>query len=130
MTLQPIGGMIHHLIWKKKQVPTWWGYCHRWLGRAAVIMGIINIGLGFMLGPPSWRRILGYSEVATVCGTIYIVVTILYGPEAKYLPAFVKTGVRNNDGAVRGGSIDTTSTAQAIDDAEKEDSNTIRMRAL
>jgi hypothetical protein len=125
MLIQPFIGAAHHLIWKKKEAPTAYGVAHRWLGRSAVIMGLINIGLGLMLGPPHWRQILAYAVLAAVFGTIYVVAAVQHEfkhfskPRASFSP--------------RQGSVDTTSTTAgpAKDaDVEKGDTNNVRLREL
>ncbi|TVY38396.1 hypothetical protein LSUB1_G006367 [Lachnellula subtilissima] len=49
LTLQPVTGLVHHLLYKKtggKNVAT---YPHVWWGRAIVTLGIINGGFGLKL---------------------------------------------------------------------------------
>ncbi|TVY36922.1 hypothetical protein LOCC1_G007421 [Lachnellula occidentalis] len=49
LTLQPVTGLVHHLLYKKtggKNVAT---YPHVWWGRAIVTLGIINGGFGLQL---------------------------------------------------------------------------------
>jgi hypothetical protein len=46
---QPIAGMVQHRYFKKTGGRSVFGHIHRWLGRAAIILGIINDGLGFQL---------------------------------------------------------------------------------
>jgi hypothetical protein len=124
MSIQPFIGIAHHFIWKKKEAPTAYGIAHRWLGRCAVIMGCINIGLGLMLGPPHWRQILGYSVVTAVFGSIYVVESVRH--EFKRRP----TAGENKNASIRDGSIDTTSTAGIAKEAEKEGGNNVRLREL
>lgn len=130
MTIQPFHGLVHHLIFKKKGQPTWYGYLHRWLGRAAVLMGCINVGLGLMLGPPHWRRILAYSVVTAVAGTIYVIMAIVYGPETKDCPNIKNPSDDLLRSARRAASMDTTTTANTSQDLEKETSNNVRMQNL
>lgn len=126
MTLQPIIGTVHHLLFKKRQTSTWYGVIHRFFGRIAVIAGAINVGLGLMLGPPPVRRIVAYSVLTAVFGTLYVVVTVFFGPEAKKRPNFVASTTNTP----REGSIDTTSTANTTGGVEKEATNIIRLREL
>jgi hypothetical protein len=126
MTIQPIHGTIHHMMFKNKGQSTWYGRVHRWIGRAAVIMGAINIGLGLMLGPPPMERIVAYSCITAIFTTMYVTVTLLYGPETRHCAILVKT--QNN--TPRATSIDTTSTANAGQDLEKEETNNVQPQQL
>jgi hypothetical protein len=46
---QPILGSLQHMYFKRTGRRSIYGYMHRWIGRAAIIVGIINNGLGFKL---------------------------------------------------------------------------------
>lgn len=127
MTIMPVIGILHHERFKKNQrqqqtlastKKKWlsFGLIHRWIGRAAVLMGCINIGLGLMLGPPHWTRILAYSVVTAVFGTIYVVFTLMYGPETKDCAEKVRTAPNTP----RQGSLDTATSA---DDIEMKEPN-------
>lgn len=43
---QPIFGWLHHRLFKKYGHRTFWSYMHLWHGRVAVVLGMINGGLG------------------------------------------------------------------------------------
>ena len=47
--LQPALGLLQHRHFRKTGKKSWWGYVHRWNGRVAVLLGMINQGLGFQL---------------------------------------------------------------------------------
>jgi hypothetical protein len=47
--LQPALGILQHRHFKKTGKKSWWGYVHRWNGRVAIVLGMINQGLGFQL---------------------------------------------------------------------------------
>jgi len=47
--VQPAMGIAQHLYFKKHGKTSAFGYVHRWVGRGAIILGIINNGLGFQL---------------------------------------------------------------------------------
>lgn len=47
--IQPIGGFLHHALYKKYETRTLWSYLHIWVGRIAITLGIINGGLGMKL---------------------------------------------------------------------------------
>jgi Eukaryotic cytochrome b561 len=46
---QPIMGFLQHRYYKKTGGRSVFGYAHRWIGRCAIILGIVNNGLGFQL---------------------------------------------------------------------------------
>jgi len=46
---QPLLGMLQHRYFKKNGRTSMFGYGHRWIGRVAIILGIINSGLGLDL---------------------------------------------------------------------------------
>lgn len=46
---QPIMGILQHRHFKKRGDKSIFAYMHRWIGRGAIILGMINSGLGFQL---------------------------------------------------------------------------------
>lgn len=46
---QPIMGILQHRHFKKTGGKSIFAYLHRWIGRGAIILGMINSGLGFQL---------------------------------------------------------------------------------
>ncbi|ELR05824.1 hypothetical protein GMDG_01901 [Pseudogymnoascus destructans 20631-21] len=49
IVFQPIMGILAHRHFKKRGDKSIFAYLHRWIGRAAIILGMINSGLGFQL---------------------------------------------------------------------------------
>jgi hypothetical protein len=49
IVFQPAMGMIQHLHYKKTGSKSIFAYLHRWIGRGAIALGMINTGLGFKL---------------------------------------------------------------------------------
>ena len=47
--VQPIAGMVQHRFFKRTGGKHVFAYVHRWVGRCAILLGIINNGLGFQL---------------------------------------------------------------------------------
>jgi len=99
---QPLGGMLHHRAYKVEQSRTAVSYLHVWLGRLAVLLGIINGGLGIQLaGNVSRGYKIAYSVVAGVVGALFLGI-IVYGEiQAKRR---LVTG-RRGDGKEEGESI-------------------------
>jgi hypothetical protein len=76
---QPIFGIMHHKLFKKHGTRTIWSYLHIWHGRAAIVLGMINGGLGIRLaGNASMGQKIAYAVVAAVMGLAYIG-AIIYG---------------------------------------------------
>jgi hypothetical protein len=49
IVVQPVMGMLQHRYFKKTGGKSAFGYIHRWVGRFAILLGIVNNGLGFQL---------------------------------------------------------------------------------
>ena len=75
LLLQPITGLIHHAIYKKKQSRTAFAIMHLWYGRALLILGLINGGLGLQLSGNKMGEI-GYGVCAGVVGVFWIAVVV------------------------------------------------------
>ena len=77
--LQAIGGILHHLLYRKYARRTIVSYVHIWLGRALITLGMINGGLGLLLaGNASKGDIIAYSVIAGVIWIVYGAVAALY----------------------------------------------------
>jgi len=49
IVIQPAMGILQHLHFRKTGGKSIFAYIHRWTGRVAIILGMINQGLGFQL---------------------------------------------------------------------------------
>lgn len=49
IVFQPIMGILQHRYFKKRGGKSIFAYLHRWIGRGAIVLGMINSGLGFQL---------------------------------------------------------------------------------
>ena len=49
IVFQPIMGILQHRHFKKTGGKSIFAYLHRWIGRSAIVLGMINSGLGFQL---------------------------------------------------------------------------------
>ncbi|KAI1244706.1 hypothetical protein MGN70_014583 [Eutypa lata] len=76
MALQPIGGWLHHRHHLQHGGRGAVSHVHIWYGRALMIMGVVNGGLGIRLvnnGDAGGRPLtIGYSVAAAVVAVIYI----------------------------------------------------------
>ncbi|MCJ1351386.1 MAG: hypothetical protein MMC33_001370 [Icmadophila ericetorum] len=82
---QPILGVIHHSIYKKSATPkrTVFAHVHIWYGRALLILGAINGGLGLQLANNTTKGEIAYGVVAGVVFLIYIGVTAMASLKGK-----------------------------------------------
>ena len=77
LLFQPILGVLQHRYFKRTGGKSAFGHVHRWIGRLAIILGIINNGLGLQLAERggvdvptgSWARNFG---IAGVLGLIWL----------------------------------------------------------
>ncbi|MCJ1438857.1 hypothetical protein MMC27_008247 [Xylographa pallens] len=72
--LQPFLGLIHHFIYRKTQRKTLWAHAHVWWGRALLILGAINGGLGLQLSANTVNGEIAYGVIAGVVFLIYVAV--------------------------------------------------------
>ena len=76
---QPIFGLLHHSFFKKHQKRTAISHVHIWVGRVAIVLGMINGGLGIELaGDVEMGYKIAYGVVAGVMGVVYLG-AIVYG---------------------------------------------------
>lgn len=77
---QPVMGFLQHRYFRRTgggKGP--FAYLHRWLGRVLIILGVINVGLGFELtgiGSSAVPKgaVIAYGTVAGVIGLVYMVI--------------------------------------------------------
>ncbi|KIW32570.1 uncharacterized protein PV07_04100 [Cladophialophora immunda] len=77
---QPTLGLLQHIHFRKYGSRSAYGQTHRWLGRAMILLGVVNGGLGFktagMIGSddvPTYSVVV-YSVFAAVVFIVYLVV--------------------------------------------------------
>ncbi|KAF3926798.1 hypothetical protein ABW20_dc0100465 [Dactylellina cionopaga] len=70
--LQVILGASHHIMFKMKGKRTWLSYCHIWLGRSAIIIGIVNGGLGLPIADATLPPKAIYAGAAAIVFAIYL----------------------------------------------------------
>lgn len=72
----PIIGVIHHKMYTRTHRRTLLSYGHIFIGRAAILLGIVNGGLGLQLAGASRSSTIAYGVIAGVMGLIYIVAVV------------------------------------------------------
>ncbi|KAF2849280.1 iron reductase domain protein [Plenodomus tracheiphilus IPT5] len=78
MLFQPLLGWLHHLRFLRTGGRSIFSHGHIWIGRIAIILGMINGGLGMKLSGVSNTYYIVYSVFAGVFGLAYLV-AIAYG---------------------------------------------------
>ncbi|KAK6353196.1 hypothetical protein TWF696_005181 [Orbilia brochopaga] len=69
---QIILGTSHHMVYKVKRKRTWLSYGHIWLGRTAIIMGIVNGGLGLPIANATLPPKAIYAGAAAIVFAVYL----------------------------------------------------------
>ncbi|KAK7970658.1 hypothetical protein PG988_009731 [Apiospora saccharicola] len=75
---QPLLGWLHHVRLGKTGRRTAWSHLHLWLGRSAIIMGIINGGFGLELANASDSAITAYSVVAAIVCLLWLLSALVF----------------------------------------------------
>ncbi|KAK5136376.1 hypothetical protein LTR08_003502 [Meristemomyces frigidus] len=78
LLFQPILGWMHHRVFKKTGGRSIWTWGHLSIGRVAVLLGMINGGLGLRLAGAGKSAKIAYAVVTAVVGMVYIAV-MLFG---------------------------------------------------
>jgi hypothetical protein len=68
----PFIGVIHHKVYQKVQKRTLWSYGHIFTGRAAIVLGMVNGGLGLRLADAGNSSKIAYAVLAALVGVVYI----------------------------------------------------------
>jgi hypothetical protein len=82
LVVQPLAGWLHHRQFMRSGQRKAVSHVHIWNGRIAIILGMINGGLGLKLGGVETRYTIAYSVVAGVIGLAYIT-AIVWGEMAR-----------------------------------------------
>lgn len=91
LVLQPITGLIHHTLWRKHGGGrTLWSYAHLIIGRIAIILGIINGGLGLALAGEGRSDKIAYGVIVGIVGVVYFAL-VIFGDYTR-----IKGGVEND----------------------------------
>ncbi|KAF3007668.1 hypothetical protein E8E13_009037 [Curvularia kusanoi] len=76
LVFQPFAGWLHHRQFLRSGQRSAVSHGHIWTGRIAIILGMINGGLGLQLASVETRYVIAYSVVAGVMGLAYIAATV------------------------------------------------------
>jgi len=70
--IQPVFGVVHHLMYRKSGNRNLVSHFHIWYGRVIMALAIINGGLGLKLAANSKNGEIAYGVIAGVVGVVYI----------------------------------------------------------
>lgn len=76
VTIQPITGLAHHLLFRRTGRANIATYPHVWWGRAAITLGIINGGLGLKLSDNTTGGKIAYGVVAGVMWVTWMAISL------------------------------------------------------
>lgn len=71
MIIQPILGWWHHKNYLRYERRTAISHAHLWYGRALMIIGIVNGGIGLQLSGASTGLIIAYAVVSIIVFAMY-----------------------------------------------------------
>jgi hypothetical protein len=69
---QPVLGLLQHMHFRKAGTRSGYGHTHRWLGRAVILLAVVNGGLGFKIAGG-----VGTSDVPTYSVVVYSVFAVI-----------------------------------------------------
>lgn len=97
--VQPALGLGQHLHFRRNGTRSPMGHGHRWLGRAFMVLGVVNGGLGFMQsGKVGTTYVPDYSVI--VYSVIAVLMFLLYVGVVVLMPVF--SGRRNSSNLLAG----------------------------
>ncbi|KFX85726.1 hypothetical protein O988_09916, partial [Pseudogymnoascus sp. VKM F-3808] len=97
IVFQPIMGILQHRYFKKRGDKSIFAYLHRWIGRGAIILGMINSGLGFQLAETNVIVSTGAYIRNYVLLGVFVSVwlgLVLYDEFRAHKPRLVRSGIR------------------------------------
>ncbi|GAM89121.1 hypothetical protein ANO11243_071560 [Dothideomycetidae sp. 11243] len=74
---QPFFGHLHHILYKRRGRRTIVSHLHANTGRALILLGIINGGLGLQLAGATTKSMIAYGVLGGLVGVLYIVMFVL-----------------------------------------------------
>jgi hypothetical protein len=77
LLVQPVTGLVHHLLFRHRGRPNAATYPHIWWGRAIITLGIINGGLGLQLTENTTTGEIVYGVVAGAMWLLWMAVILL-----------------------------------------------------
>jgi hypothetical protein len=72
LLVMPLLGTLHHTVYKRLQRRSAWSYLHIFTGRAGIILGMVNGGLGLRLAGASRASMIAYGVCTGLMGVAYL----------------------------------------------------------
>jgi hypothetical protein len=104
MVIQPGLGYAHHRYYLKHQQRGRISHAHIWYGRALMVLGVVNGGLGLQLAMANNSLIIAYSVVAAVMFLLYAIGKVLVSVRRKQAAnprSRKRTGQKEGSGSPR-----------------------------
>jgi len=77
VSIQPLGGWLHHYLYKQNNKSEFLAMYHIWMGRVLITLGMINGGLGLLLsGNASKGEVIAYGIITAVIWISWIAVVV------------------------------------------------------
>lgn len=119
LLVQPLLGYIHHRQFKRYQKRKVASHLHLWDGRIAIVLGIVNGGLGLRLAGAREELKLAYTIVAAITGGSWVVLALL---------SECRRGRKRGDSRVRGEEAATVKVIRVQKPARHGSSESERSR--
>ncbi|KAI0152030.1 putative iron reductase domain protein [Hypoxylon sp. NC0597] len=130
MVVQPVLGWLHHKYFMKHQKRGVVSHAHVWYGRALLIMGVVNGGLGLKLADASRTFFIVYVVLAAIIFAIYIAAAI-FGESQRYrqtdfvqelylkeLKAYKPTPIKDSDAVGQVQTFNVPKTPKSPEEAD------------
>ncbi|KAM3415569.1 hypothetical protein BST61_g9090 [Cercospora zeina] len=117
---QPVTGLMHHRLFKSRGGRTMFSFVHLGIGRAAIILGLINGGLGLLLAGAASSAKIAYAVCAAVVGVIYIASAVFGEVKRTQSPAGPEAQFGQGKGHRQMDSIDEQNRGIGMADLPKE----------
>jgi hypothetical protein len=99
LVIQPALGYAHHRHFLKHGQRGLVSHAHIWYGRALMLLGVINGGLGLQLADERNSLIIAYSVVAGVMFLLYVITKVLTSTKQGANPSSSRMRIRRKNEA-------------------------------
>ncbi|CAK1354487.1 hypothetical protein CB0940_01669 [Cercospora beticola] len=117
---QPVTGLLHHRLFKSRGGRTMFTFVHLGIGRIAIILGIINGGLGLMLAGAGSSAKIAYAVCAAVVGVVYIASAVFGETRRKQGPVSPEAQFSEGKGHRQLNSVDEQNPGFGMTNLSKE----------
>ncbi|KAF2210902.1 hypothetical protein CERZMDRAFT_113053 [Cercospora zeae-maydis SCOH1-5] len=117
---QPVTGLMHHRLFKSRGGRTIFSFVHLGIGRAAIILGIINGGLGLLLAGAASSVKIAYAVCAAVVGVTYIASAVFGEVKRTRSPTYPEAQLAQAKGHRQLDSVDEQNPGIGMADLQKQ----------